>query len=188
MIRRHPDHLGRGLRRLAPHWFAVAAIAWVAALALAETPRALVTLRPWLDLLSTADRSQKARVEAAIGLTPADERSLRDYFQDDGMFVVYYPIATLPVEHRRTIAERVELLAQGARNLLYPHPRDMRYCLDNDALRSALDPRFEHRLILADLSLGAAPPPVDAEFDFFAERNFGPHRVRFWSLRRAPPR
>ena len=133
----------------------------------------------WLQARAGLTAGPAVLTEAAIGITPATERLLRQRLPQDGRLVVFCPYPGEVFE--KLLRDSFERL----KNLLYPTPRDAAFARDAAELRGAIAPAFTGKLVVVDGTQENRELPVAAEFELLGEQRIGAGRLRFWLLRKA---
>lgn len=174
------------LARIGQLSFAVCAVAWSALRIPFAAGPARAAVEHAVDELALVKDSEEHRVAAAVGLLPDDAALLRRYFASDGRVVVFCASDRIAEVLQKDMPVRVEMIATGVRNALYPHPRDCRFATTADGLRQALDAALIGRLLVIDLTPTREPLPVPGRFELLHERGNETVRIRFWSLVQYP--
>ena len=170
------------LARIGQLAFAVGAVAWSALHIPFAVGPTVAAVEGAVDVLRLCATSEEHRIAAAVGLLPADATLLRRYFASDGRVVVFCAIDRVAEALHADLPIRVEMIATGVRNALYPHPRDCRFATTADGLQQTLDRALIGRLLVIDLTPAAVPLPVPGRFELLHERMNDVARIRFWSL------
>lgn len=171
--------------KAAPSWFARIAILAIA-VPLPFLVHGRVAAAPEImSLCAAAADGTRAALLRATGIPDDELAALRARFPEDGLLVVFYDLAPLPVDAKAQLSPMLESRSQLYRNLLYPHPRDVRMARDTGELGRLVQLPHPGALVVVDLRQEDSGPPSVGDFELGFERKAGV-RVRHWLLRGVP--
>jgi hypothetical protein len=169
----------------------VAALVVVAAWSALLGYRTVVVLpETWWAAHRALVDSQEQRVERASGLSGAFLAAIRAAVPAGGRLVLYSPYGGAIYEldaadPRGEPARQVRTLFERAKNLLYPHPRDVHYARDAAELGKLVDPQFVGRLCVVDGTQGGGELTVGGRYELLQTQTLGTAMLRLWRLQEA---
>ena len=169
----------------------------------AQTSRAAPRLARWLLALSCAPlpflalgakaeiAGDAGRVEPALmghaesllrasGIPDEELASLRSHLVERDRLLVFHPLDGVPADALPKLKELLAVRMQIYSNLLYPRPREARFCASVDDVKTAVLPRSKSSIVV-DLRQDESPSPIDGAELVYARREG--IRIRHWLLR-----
>ena len=142
----------------------------------------------WAAAARATNDPEHARIERASGLSLELILSLQIEVPEDARLVLYSPYGGKEFEldaadPRGEPARQVRGLFERAKNLLYPHPRDVHFARDPDELLGKLAGRAPGTVFVLDGTLAPDPLAVGGRYTLLFENPPGKPRLRLWGWR-----
>ncbi len=132
--------------------------------------------------------SPAVRIQRASGLSPEFLAAIRAAMPAGGRLVLYSPYGGREFEldgsdPRGEPARQVRGLFERTKNLLYPHPRDVRFARDAVELLGHVEAKPVEPLLVIDGTQGDAELTVGGRYDLLHTSAPGVPRMRLWRRR-----
>lgn len=158
-------------------------------LALACAPLPFLALASKAEIAEDASRAEQAlkghaeSMLLASGLPGEEVAALRSHLVEGDRLIVFHPLDGAPADALPKLKELLAVRMQIYSNLLYPRPREARFCPSVDDVKTAVLPRTKSSMVI-DLRQDESPSPIDGAELVYARREG--IRIRHWLLRGTP--
>jgi hypothetical protein len=157
---------------------------WLLALACAPLPfLAFASKDEIAEDAGRVEQAAKGHAESllhASGIPDEELASLRSHLVERDRLLVFHPLDGVPADARPKLMELLAVRMQIYSNLLYPRPREARFCASVDDVKTAALPRTKSSIVV-DLRQDESPSPIDGAELVYARREG--IRIRHWLLR-----